>query len=325
VIGTRAALGLSLALAAPAIASAQSPAMPRVAVVAAAHAKDVAARADAFRAGMKALGYVDGRNVVIEFRYAEERLDRLPAIADDLVKRKGDVIVSAGPSVTRVLRRATTTIPIVMAFDADPVGSGAVASLARPGGNVTGLSILALDLAGKQLEMLKAVAPKLARVIVLDNPTEPANAEIVGALRRSAATLGVEVDTAPLDDPPGIDRAFAAAKRANADGIVVLSSPLVLFHRARLAAAAATARLPAIFPFPEVVEAGGLMAYGVAFEDLFHRSATYVDRILKGANPGDLPVEQPTTFHLTVNVEAARRIGITLPPDLLARADRIVR
>ena len=324
-ISRRRALALAVALVAAGAARAQSSARPRIALVAAAHAKDLVGRTAAFRDGMKALGYEDGRNVALEFHYADERLDRLPAIANDLVKRKFDVIVSAGPSVTRALRNATTTIPIVMAFDSDPVGSGAVASLARPGGNVTGLSILAFDLAGKQLEMLKAVAPKLARVMVLDNPTEPANAQIVRAMRSSAATLGVEIDTAPLDDPAGLERAFAAAKRANADAIVVLSSPLVLFHRARLAAAASAGRLPAIFPFPEVVEAGGLMAYGVAFEDLFRRSATYVDRILKGANPGDLPVELPRTFHLTINVEAARRIGITIPPSLLARADRIVR
>ncbi|HEY8243661.1 MAG TPA: ABC transporter substrate-binding protein [Casimicrobiaceae bacterium] len=321
----RAALALALALTSPVAAHAQSPAVPRVGVVAAAQAKDVVGRTEAFLAGMKALGYEDGRNVAIEFVYADERLDRLPALVDALVKRKVDVIVSAGPSVTRALRRATTTIPIVMAFDADPVGSGSVASLARPGGNVTGLSILATDLVGKQLEMLKAVAPKVARIVVFDNPSEPANAEVVRALRRSAASLGVAVDTIPLDDPARIEAAFAAAKRGNADAVLVLSSPLVLFHRARLAAAANATRLPAIYAFPEVVDAGGLMAYSVVFEDLFRRSATYVDRILKGAKPGELPVEQPTTFQLAVNVEAARRIGLTIPADLLARADRVVR
>jgi putative ABC transport system substrate-binding protein len=190
---------------------------------------------------------------------------------------------------------------------------------------VTGLSILATDLVGKQLEMLKAVAPKVARIVVFDNPSEPANAEVVRALRRSAASLGVAVDTIPLDDPARIEAAFAAAKRGNADAVLVLSSPLVLFHRARLAAAANATRLPAIYAFPEVVDAGGLMAYSVVFEDLFRRSATYVDRILKGAKPGELPVEQPTTFQLAVNVEAARRIGLTIPADLLARADRVVR
>jgi putative ABC transport system substrate-binding protein len=315
---------LALALAAVAPASAQAP-LPRVALVAAAQPSGVAARAHAFRDGMRELGYEDGRNVVLEFRYADERLDRIPAIMADLVKRKVDVIVSGGPSVTRVARAATSTIPIVMAFDSDPVGSGAVASLARPGGNVTGLSILASDLAGKQIEMLKAVAPKLARVVVMDNPTEPANAEIVRALRRSATALGIAADTTPLDDPARIEAAFAEAKRARADAVVVLSSPLVLFHRTRFAAAANAARLPTIYAFPEVVDAGGLMAYSVVFDDLFRRAATYVDRILKGARAGDLPVEQPTTFQLAVNVEAARRIGLTIPADVLARADRVVR
>lgn len=315
---------LALALAVGASASAQAP-LPRVALVAAAQQSGVASRANAFRDGMRELGYEDGRNVVLEFRYADERLDRIPAIVADLVKRKVDVIVSGGPSVTRVARAATSTIPIVMAFDSDPVGSGAVASLARPGGNVTGLSILASDLAGKQIEMLKAVAPKLARIVVLDNPTEPANAEIVRALRRSASSLGIAADTIPLDDPTRIEAAFAAAKRDHADAVIVLSSPLVLFHRTRFAAAASATRLPTIYAFPEVVDAGGLMAYSVVFDDLFRRSATYVDRILKGAKPGDLPVEQPTTFQFAVNVQAARRIGLVIPPDVLARADRVVR
>ena len=299
-------------------------ALPRVGLVAAAHPKDVAAREAAFREGMRELGYEHGRNVLIEARYGEERIERLPALVEELVRANVDVIVSAGPSVTRAARRITSTVPIVMAFDADPVGTGVAASLARPGGNVTGLSILATDLTGKQLEFLKAVTPKLARVAVMENPAEPAAAEMLATLRQAAASLGVAVSVHDVADPSHIEAAFAAARGGRADAVVVMSSPLVLFHRARFAQAAVAQRLPAIYPYPEPVDAGGLLSYGVAFEDLFRRAATYVDRILRGAKPGDLPIELPRTFVLVVNPEAARRIGITIPPSLVARADRVV-
>jgi len=299
--------------------------LPRIGFVAAAHPKDVAAREAAFRAGMRELGYEHGRNVIIDVRYGEERLDRLPGLIEELVRAKADVIVSAGPSVTRAARQVTSSVPIVMGFDADPVGTGVVASLARPGGNVTGLSILATDLTGKQLEYLKALAPRIARIAVFENPAEPGTAEMMQATRLAAATLGVAVEAHDLGSPAHIERAFAAARSAGADAVLVMSSPLAFFHRARFAEAATATRLPVLYPYPEMVDAGGLMSYGVVFEDLFRRSASYVDRILKGAKPGDLPIELPRAFAFVVNVPAAKRIGLTIPPALLARADRVVR
>jgi len=298
--------------------------LPRVGFVAAAHPKEVAAREAAFRAGMRELGYEHGRNVIIDSRYGEERVERLPALIEELLRSRVDVIMSAGPPVTRAARQLTSSVPIVMGFDPDPVGSGAIASLARPGGNVTGLSILGTDLTGKQLEYLKAVVPRLARVAVLGHPTEPYSAELLRTLRQAAATLGVAVDVHDVSDPARIEGAFAAARADGADGVLVMSNPLVLFHRARFAQAATANRLPTIYPTTEPVDAGGLMSYGVSIDDLFRRAATYVDRILRGAKPGELPVELPRTFVLVVNIPAATRIGLTIPPSVLARADRVV-
>jgi len=300
------------------------PHIPRVGFVAAAHSGGIAARVDAFRQGLKELGYVEGRNIIVEYQYAEEKIDRLPAIIGDLARLPVDVIVSAGPAVTQAARSATRSTPIVMAFDADPVGSGAVASLARPGGNVTGMSILATPLTGKQLELLKAVMPKLARVAVLERSDEPGNAEAMRATRQAAAALGVQLDVIDVRQPADIEPAFRTARRAGADAILVLSSPLALFHRVQIADLAASHRLPAIYPYAENVEAGGLMTYGVSINDLFRRSATFVDRILRGSSPAELPVEQPTKFHLVINLKAARRIGLDVPRQLVARADRVI-
>ena len=308
-----------------AVGDAQQPArIPRVGFVAAAHPAAVAARTEAFRQGLKELGYVEGRNIVVDYRYAEEQFDRVPALVDELIRLKADVIVSAGPSVTRSARTVTLSVPIVMAFDADPVGSGVIASLARPGGNVTGLSIVASDLSGKTLELLKSVVPRLARVVVFENSIEPGNAQTLRATREAAEALGVRLQVIDVRYPADIEPAFLAASRGGADALVVLSSPLILFHRAQIAGLAATHRLPAIYPYADVVDAGGLMTYGVVFNDLFRRAAGFVDRILKGARPADLPVEQPTKFELVINRGAAKRIGLAIPADVLARADRIV-
>jgi putative ABC transport system substrate-binding protein len=308
-----------------AVADAQQPArIPRVGFVAAAHPAAVAARTEAFRQGLKELGYVEGRNIVVDYRYAAEQFDRVPALVDELIRLKADVIVSAGPSVTRSARTVTLSVPIVMAFDADPVGSGVIASLARPGGNVTGLSIVASDLSGKTLELLKSVVPRLARVVVFENSIEPGNAQTLRATREAAEALGVSLQVIDVRSPSDIEPAFLAATRGGADALVVLSSPLILFHRAQIAGLAATHRLPAIYPYADVVDAGGLMTYGVVFNDLFRRAAGFVDRILKGAKPADLPVEQPTKFELVINRGAAKRIGLVIPTDVLARADRIV-
>jgi len=310
----------------PGVAVGQSTSTPpRIAFVAAAHAPAVAGRVEAFREGLRARGLIEGRTINVEYHYGEERADRLQAIVADLVKRNVAVIVAAGPAVTRLARNATSTIPIVMAFDTDPVGSGAVASLSRPSGNVTGLSIQATDLAGKQLEILKQLVPKLARIGLITNSQEPGNGESMRAARDAATRLGLALETLDVVRPDQIEPAFAQASRSKVDALLVLSSPQVFFHRARLVDLAAKHRLPAIYPYPELIDAGGLVMYGVAINDLFRRSATYVDRILKGARAGDLPVEQPTTFELVVNVAAAKRIGLDIPPAVLARADRVVR
>jgi len=308
-----------------AVGGAQQPShVPRVGFVAAAHPAAVAARTEAFRQGLRELGYVEGRNIVVDYRYAGEQVDRVSVLIEELIRLNTDVIVSAGPSVTRRARTVTSSVPIVMAFDADPVGSGAVASLARPGGNVTGMSIVASDLSGKTLELLKSVVPKLARVAVFENSIEPGNAQTLRATREAAEALDVRLQVVDVRYPADIEPAFLAATRGGADALVVLSSPLILFHRARIAGLASTHRLPAIYPYADVVDAGGLMTYGVSFNDLFRRAAGFVDRILKGARPADLPVEQPTKFELVINRGAAKRIGLAFPPDVLARADRIV-
>jgi len=325
-VGPRSLLVVAALAMSAGVASAQTgDAPPRIVFVAAAHGPAVAARVAAFRDGLRALGYVEGRSILVDYRYAEERVERLPAMLAEIVKGSPRVIVSAGPAVTRVARQATGSIPIVMAFDSDPLGTGAVASLSRPGGNVTGLSLQSTDLAGKQLEVLKQIVPKLARVGVIVNSQEPGNAVATLAAREAAARLGLQVDELDVAKADDIEPAFAQATRRKVDALLVLSSPQVVFHRARFADLAAKHRLPAIYPYPDLVDAGGLVTYGVAIDDLFRRSATYVDRILKGARAGDLPVEQPTTFELVVNLPAAKRIGLEFPPALLSRADRVVR
>lgn len=297
---------------------------PRVVFIAAASAATIAGRVDAFRAGLKDLGYTEGRTILVEYLYAEEQLDLVPALVADAMRRKPDVIVSAGPSMTRALRAATSTVPIVMAFDPDPVGAGFVASLSRPGGNVTGLSSVGAQMGSKQLELLKQVMPHLRRATVIGNSGEPGNAPAAQTLARDATRLGVELTFADVRTGTDIEPAFATASRSGAQAVIVLSSPMVTFHAARFAEQSLRQRLPTVFPYPDAVEAGGLMHYGVSMTDLFRRAAGYVDRILRGAKPEALPVEQPSRFDLVLNLKAAQRLGITVPADVLARADRIV-
>ena len=298
--------------------------VPRIAFIAAAHPAAIAARTLAFATELKALGYVEGRNIVVDYLHGEERLDRLPALVARALQAGPAVLVSAGPSVTRAARAATSIVPIVMAFDPDPVAAGFVASLARPGGNVTGLSSVGAEMGSKQLEMLKLTLPALQRAAVIGNSGEPGNAATVARITRDAARIGIDLTHADVRDAADIEPAFAAAARAHAQAAVVLSSPMVTFHAVRFAEQALQHRMPAVFPYPDVVEAGGLMHYGVSMTDLFRRAAGYVHRILKGAKPADLPVEQPSRFDLVVNLKAARRLGITVPGEVLARADRII-
>jgi len=317
---------ISSVLGGVAIGEAQQPTkVPRIGYLSGSGLSVLAARIEAFRQGLRDLGYVEGKNIIIEWRSAEEKFDRLPELAAELVRLKVDVIVSPGPGVTRPLKEATSTIPIVMAQDTDPVGSGFVASLARPGGNITGLASLAPEVGGKQLELLKEISPKISRVAVIGNSTTPGDAQ---AIRETVLTAGsFEVYLRYLDvlDPKDIGTAFRTAAKGRADALLVLGNPILNNHRKQVVELAVKHRLPATYTRPEFIEAGGLMYYGTNYNELFRRAATYVDKILKGAKPADLPVEQPKKFELIVNLKAAKQIGLTIPPNVLARADKVIR
>lgn len=307
-------------------AQAQQPEnIPRIGYLEAVSPSISAVRTEAFRQGLRELGYVEGKNIVTEYRYAEGKRDRLPALAAELVRLKVDVIVTAGASATRAAKKATSTIPIVMAQDSDPVGKGVVASLARPGGNITGLSTLAPEISGKQLELLKEIVPKLSRVAVLGTSTRPGNAQTLREVELAAGAFKVEVRYLDVLDPKKIETAFGAARKERADAVLVLAGRILISHRTQVVELAVKSRLPAIYPFPVYVEAGGLMSYGVRRSDLFRRAATYVDKILKGANPGELPIEQPTKFQLVINLKTAKALGLTIPPEVLYRADIVIK
>ena len=303
----------------------QSGKVPQIGYLSGASRSSMSARTVAFRQGLRELGYVEGKNIFIEWRYAEGKLDRLPALAAELVLLKVDVIVTSGPTVTRAAKEATHTIPIVMAFDNDPVGSGVVASLARPGGNITGLSILAPEISGKQLELLKEIVPRLSRVAVVGTSTTPGNAELLKGIELAAGVLKVKLQYLDVLSLKDVETAFRAAGKGRADAVVVLNSPVFGSLRTQIADLAVKSRLPAIYDRPESVENGGLMSYGVNRNDLYRRAAVYVDKILKGAKPADLPVEQPMKFEFVINLKAAKQIGVTIPPNVLARADKVIR
>ena len=282
-------------------------------------------RREAFRQGLRELGYVEGKNIVIEWRSAEGKQDRLPALAAELVRLKVDIIIAGGPPSTRAAKEATITIPIVMGFDNDPVADGFVASLARPGGNITGLATLAPEISGKLLELLKEVVPRLFRVAVLGTSTQPGNAQSLRETEVAAPAFGVKVQFLDILAPKDIETAFRAAGKGHADGVLVLQSPVINSQRTQVADLAVKSRLPGIFPQSQYANAGSLMYYGVNTVDLFRRAPTFVDKILKGAKPADLPVEQPTKFELVINLKTARQIGLTIPPNVLARADKVIR
>jgi putative ABC transport system substrate-binding protein len=278
-----------------------------------------------FLEGMRALGYVEGQNLVLEYRAAAGQHERFPDLAAELVRLQVEVIVAQATPAALAAKDATTTIPIVMVGVGDPVGSGLVASLARPGGNITGLSLLAPDLVGKQLEFLKDVRPTVSRVALLWNPANPSHALLVRAADVAAQALGVQLHLLEARGPDAFDRAFAAMTCAHADALLVLGDPMFSQHRRRLAELAATSRLPTMYTFREYVEAGGLMSYGASPPDGWRRGATYVDKILKGAKPADLPVEQPMKFELVINLKTAQALGLTIPPTLLFQADEVIR
>jgi len=317
----------TLWLATTTVATAQQPTkIPRIGYLGGTSAAAYAGRIEAFLQGLRELGYVEGKNVAIERRFAEGKTDRLSELAAELVRLKVDILVSAGPTVTRLLKEATSTIPIVMTNEGDPVGSGFVASLARPGGNITGLSALAPELSGKRLELLKETVPKLSRVAVLGNSTEPANAQSLREVELAAGAFGVTVQYLDILSPKDIEIAFRAASKGRADAVLILlAGGLATAHRTEIVELAAKSRLPAIYNSAEFVDAGGLMSYAASLTDVSRRAAVYVDKILKGRTPADLPVEQPIKFEFIVNLKTAKQIGLTVPPNVLARADRVIR
>jgi len=322
-IGLAVVLIVSL-LAEPLAGQAQQPGkIPRIGLLGGGSASAITGRINAFRQGLHDLGYVDGKTIVIEQRWAEGKLDRLPALAAELVHLQVDAIISAGPTVTRACKDANIATPIVMAFDDDPVGSGLVASLARPGGNITGLSSLSPGL--KQLELLKEIVPRLSRVAVLGSLVHPGTAQSLKEMELAARALKVQVHYFNVVDPKTIDTAFGAARKERVDAVIVLTSVVTTTQREKIIDLAAKNRLPTIYFTAEWVEAGGLLAYGASFNDLFRRAATYVDKIFKGTNPADLPVEQPTKFELVVNLTTAKALRLTIPQSLLVRADEIIQ
>jgi putative ABC transport system substrate-binding protein len=307
-------------------AEAQQPKkVPRIGYLTASSLSAQSARIEAFRQGLRELGYVEGKNIVIEYRHAEGKFDRVPELASELVRLKVDVIVSAGPAPTRSAKEATVTIPIVMAQDSDPVGNGFVASLARPGGNITGLATLASEIGGKRLDLLKEIVPRLSRLAVLGDSTFPGNSQALRETELAAAALAVQLQYLDVQGHKDIETAFREASKERADAVLVMTGPVANSHRKEIAELAVKNRLPAIFHQSEYVEDGGLIAYGVSSNDLYRRAATYVDKILKGIKPADLPVEQPTKFELVINLKTAKQIGVTIPPNVLARADKVIK
>ena len=282
-------------------------------------------RVDAFRQGLQDLGYIEGKNIIIEARWAEGKINRLGPLGVELAQLKVAAILSAGPTVTRALKDAKVTLPIVMGFDDDPVGSHFITSLAQPGGNITGLSTLSPGLSGKQVEILKETVPKLSRVAVFGSLSHPGTSQSVNEAERAAAARGVQSKYFNMESPADIEPTFGSARQNRMDAAVVLTSVLTNTNRKSIAEAANKNRLPAIYYTAEWVEVGGLLTYGASYSDLFRRAAAYVDRILKGAKPADLPVEQPKKFEFVVNLKTAKQIGLTIPPNVLARADRVLR
>ena len=314
--------GLGVLLAAPRAEAQQAGGIPRIGLLWSGAPSDPYAQA--FRQGLQELGYVEGKSILLEDRSADGRPDRLPALAAELVRLKVDVILAAESDTIRAAWQATKTIPIVMTASGDPVGIGVVASLARPGGNVTGLSSITTELGGKRLELLRSLAPGVTRVAFVWNPDNPVQAMMFNQTEVAARSLGVQLQSLKVRGPSGLDGAFSAMARERPGALIVVVDLLLFAHMKRIADFAVASELPAMAQRKEFAEAGGLMTYGPSYSDLFRRSATYVDKILKGAKPGDLPVEQPTKFELVINLKTAKAIGVTIPPSLLLRADEVI-
>jgi putative ABC transport system substrate-binding protein len=303
----------------------QAKKIPRIGFLIASYPSLASPRVEAFRQGLRELGYVEGKNIVIEYRYAEGKPDRLNALAADLVSFKTDIIVTGGSAPTHAAKEATVMIPIVMTQDIDPVGNGFVASLSRPGGNITGLSNFAPELSGKRIELLKEIVPRISRLALLGALTLPANSQALREAELASGAFGVQLQYLDLRDLKDIETAFRAASKGRAEAVLALPSLVLISHRTQIADVAAKNRLPAMYYAAEFVEDGGLMSYAPNFADLSRRAATYVDKILKGAKPAELPVEQPTKFELVINLKTAKQIGVTIPPNVLARADKVIK
>jgi putative ABC transport system substrate-binding protein len=308
-----------------AVEAQQAKKISRIGVLFAATPSGNSERIEAFRRGIREHGYVEGEDVFIEQRYADGNLDRLRALAADLVHLKVDVIVSASSAGTRSLKEVTNTISIVMTSDSDPVGNKFVASLARPGGNITGLSILAPELSGKRLELLKEIVPKLQRIAVLGTSRNATTASVLREIEVAGAALKIQIQYVGVRAPEDIEAAFREATEGRANAVLVLNSAILNSRRVQIVSLATRSRLPAIYAVPEYVQDGGLMSYSASYTDLYRRAAVYVEKILKGAKPADLPVEQPKKFEFIVNLKAAKEIGLTIPQKVLARADRVIK
>ena len=330
-IGSRAIFIAALALSvvgAPLAADAQSPGkVPRIGILSPYSPSTPSAPSpfDFFLQGLRDLGYVEGRNIGIEWRYAEGRDDRLRDLAAELVRLKVDMIVTTGTPGILATKNATDTIPIVFAAAADPVGSGLVTSLARPGGNITGLSNLALDLSAKRVELLKEILPTISRVAVVWNAGNPAMAQRFRETQAAARALGVTYQSLEVQEPKDIEQALSAITRERVDALLVLLDAFTIYHRGRIADLAVRSRLPMMGESVLFAEAGGLMTYGSNPRNNFRRAAVYVDKILRGAKPGDLPVEQPTRIELIINLKTAKALGLTIPQSVLIRADQVIQ
>jgi len=278
-----------------------------------------------FRQGLRDLGYVEGRNILIEYRWAEGKYERFPELIGELVRLKVEIIVTAGTPAAVAVKKAAPTIPLVMAAVGDPIGTGLIASLAQPGGNITGLTAIAADLEGKRLELLREVIPKLSHVAVLWNPASSFQVVAEKEVQAAARAFKMKVLSLGVQSPEQFDNAFATIRRVRPGALLVLADRLFLHNRARIMDFAVQNRLPGVYAYLELVEAGGLMSYGPSYADMHRRAATFVDKILKGTKPADLPVERPMKFELVINLKAAKQIGLTIPPNVLARADRVIK
>jgi putative tryptophan/tyrosine transport system substrate-binding protein len=280
---------------------------------------------EAFRQGLRELRYIEGRNIAIEYRWADLRADHFAELAADLVRARVDILFTWGSTATAAAKQATSTIPIVFVGVGDPIGPRFVGSLPRPGGNITGQSNLSRELSQKHLELLKEIVPGLNRVAAFRNPDNPISALLLRDTEGAARSFSVQLQVVEVSDPAKFDGAFSAMKRKRAEALIVLADPVFLTHRGRIADLAVKSRLPTVFNVAQYTEAGGLIAYGPSLTDMFQRAAIYIDKILKGAKPADLPVEQPTKFEMLINLKTAKEIGLTIPPNVLARADKVIK